>query len=383
MDVAAAFDPQQVFDLPDPYPLFAELRRTQPVAPLVVAGRTLHVVTTWDAATRVLHDQATFDAPALVGVVLGRPRKARAQVHFRTRALAAASLGGPALEALEPVVARLVDACLDPFLRERRADLIAGFARPLPIQVLAHVIGMPPADYPRLLAWAHDLLVAAKDPARGARAAQALGEHLAPLLAARRAEPRDDLVSRLIAGQVGGQGLSEAEVLAFLQTLLPAGADPPMQLLGSLMVALLQDRERFERVRADRTLVPWAVEETLRWETPITFVMRQATAAARVADLDVPLGARLCVVIGAANRDEAHYPDPDRFDMDRRPTDHLSFSFGRHYCMGSNLARLVVTRALAGLLDRAPRLRLDPDSPPPAITGFAFRAPERVPVLTD
>src|SRR5204863_309612 len=143
---------------------------------------------------------------------------------------------------------------------------------------------------------------------------------------------RDDVITKLVTGTVDGVGLTDDEVISFLRLLLPAGAETTSRLMGSMFFALLADREeRLERVRADRALAPWAVEETLRWETPVLFVARQATRPTEIAGVPIPEGKVVSAVIASGNRDEAHYPDPDRFDLDRRADDHLSFGFGRHF----------------------------------------------------
>src|SRR5690242_13471801 len=152
---------------------------------------------------------------------------------------------------------------------------------------------------------------------------------------------------------------------------MPAGAETTSRLMGSMLFALLTEPARLERVRADRTLVPWVIEETLRWETPVLFVARQATRATEVGGVPVPEGGIVSAVIASANRDETHYPDPDRFDLDRRADDHLSFGFGRHFCLGYHLAKTEARAALTAVLDRLPALRLDPVAAPPRITGLA------------
>ena len=151
--------------------------------------------------------------------------------------------------------------------------------------------------------------------------------------------------------------------------------------MGSMFFALLAEREsRFERVRADRSLVPWTIEETLRWETPVLFVARQTMRPTVIGGVDVPTGMVVSAVIASGNRDESHYADPDRFDLDRRADDHLSFGFGRHFCLGYHLAKMEARIALTAVLDRLPELRLDPDADPPRITGLAFRSPQTLPV---
>jgi cytochrome P450 len=151
--------------------------------------------------------------------------------------------------------------------------------------------------------------------------------------------------------------------------------------MGSMLYALLVEREtRWERVRADRTLVPWAIEETLRWETPVLFVARLATRDVEVHNAPIPAGRTVSVVVASANRDERHYANPDVFDLDRRADDHVSFAFGKHFCLGYHLAKLEAATALTALLDRFPNLRIDPDAPEPRITGLAFRSPPALPV---
>ena len=129
--------------------------------------------------------------------------------------------------------------------------------------------------------------------------------------------------------------------------------------------------------------MPWAIEETLRWETPVVFVARETTRAVEIAGISIPAGKIVSAIIGSANRDETHYAEPDRFDLDRRADDHLSFAFGRHFCLGYHLAKLEARLALTAFLDRLRNLRFDPGAPPPAITGLAFRSPQALPVRFD
>jgi cytochrome P450 len=384
MDAAQAFDPQLMFDFPDPYPLFAELRRTQPVARITVMNRVSWVLTRYDDVLAVLRDGETYSsrANAEVGKFMGRTIiEMDGREHARTRALVSVVFVPRALDALTPVVEGLAHDLVDGFCRHGRADLVTQLTTVFPVQVIAHVIGVPKADYAKFMHWSLDLIAFSKDPARGRAAAATLREYLLPIVHERRAVPRDDVITRLVTGTVDGVGLSDDEVISFLRLLLPAGAETTSRLMGSMLFALLADpAERWERVRAERTLVPWAIEETLRWETPVLFVARQALRPLTIAGVDIPADAILSVVVAAANRDPAHYPDPDRFDLDRRADDHLSFGFGRHFCLGYHLARLEARTVLTALLDRLPSLRIDPAADPPRITGLAFRSPQALPV---
>ena len=274
---------------------------------------------------------------------------------------------------------------LDEILRQlrggERGDLVTEFTERFPVQVMAHMVGIPRADYPQFQKWAIEIVGFARDYPRGYAAAAAVREYLLPIIAERRRHPTDDVISTLVTGTVDGQGLSDEDVVSFLRLLIPAGAETTFRLIGNMLFALLTERDRWERVRADRTLVPWVIEETLRWETSVLMVSRQTNREVEFRGVTIPADQTISVVVASANRDEEHYERPDVFDLDRRADDHLAFGFGRHHCLGYHLARLEARLALNAMLDRFPNLRLDPAAPPPTITGLAFRSPKSLPVL--
>jgi cytochrome P450 len=171
-------------------------------------------------------------------------------------------------------------------------------------------------------------------------------------------------------------------VLSFLRLLLPAGAETTYRLIGSVLFALLAHPDAMAAVQGDRSSLALAIEETLRWESPVQYVSRETTAPTELSGIALPEGAYLSIAIGSANRDERQFDEPDRFDLHRRNDDHLAFGFGPHFCAGSHLARLEATIALTALLDRLPRLRLEPEAQA-RIVGLAFRSPDRLPVRFD
>jgi cytochrome P450 len=206
-------------------------------------------------------------------------------------------------------------------------------------------------------------------------------EYLAGILAQRRREPREDLISELAQAELDGERLSDEEIFSFLRLLLPAGVETTFRSTGNLLYSLLSRPDQIEAVRADRSLVPQAIEEAVRYETPLLNITRIATRDTVLSGVDIPAGSTVMVMLAGANRDEARYPDPDRFDITRPARPHLSWGQGPHICLGMHLARIEMRLALNLLLDRLPNLRLDPDGDDPHIRGQVFRSPTSLPVL--
>ncbi|HMC79178.1 MAG TPA: cytochrome P450, partial [Acidimicrobiia bacterium] len=201
--------------------------------------------------------------------------------------------------------------------------------------------------------------------------------------AERRRRPSDDVITALAEAELEGQKLTDEDIFAFLRLLLPAGAETTYRSSSNLLTGLLTNPEQLEALRADRSLIPQAIEEGLRWEPPLTGIARTTTREVDICGVTVPEGVIINVNMGAANHDPARYPDPERFDIFRDPRPHMAFASGPHMCLGMHLARMETTVAVGSLLDRLPGLRLDPDAPPPEIRGLAFRAPKELRVVFD
>jgi cytochrome P450 len=212
-------------------------------------------------------------------------------------------------------------------------------------------------------------------------ASASLRDYFAGVMAERRATPGDDLISDLVRCEVEGTTLCDEEIYSFLRLLLPAGVETTYRATGNLLFALLRDRTQFAALSADRSLFPQAFEEALRWEPPVTVILRQATRDAVLAGVAVEAGADVALLLGAANRDEGRYGDPDRYDMFRQGRPHLGFGFGVHVCLGMHLARMESRVAVNTLFDRLGPFALDPDMPVPHIEGLAFRSPLSLPVI--
>ncbi len=372
--------------IPDPYSVYRRLRKESPV--LAMDSRLMgifHLVTRYDDVLAVMKNPVLFSSRANArgaGLVMGRTiLEMEGKEHLRHRNIVAPFFMGQALKGdLPNVIARLAHELIDRFPTTGHADLVPAFTFTFPLRVMAHIIGIPIDDYEQVHGWALDLVSVGDDPPRGFAAAQAIVDYLGPILAERKAAPRADLLSRLVQAEVDGHRLTDEEVVSFLRLLLPAGAETTYRLIGSILFALLTHPDVLAELQADRSLLDLVIEETLRWESPVQYISREATAATVLSGVEVPEGAMLSVVVGSANRDERHFPDPDRFDIRRQNDDHVAFGLGPHFCAGSHLARLEARIALTALLDRLPNLRLDPGQSC-RVVGLAFRSPDRLPVL--
>lgn len=284
-------------------------------------------------------------------------------------------------EFVDPVITGLIDR----FMGKGHADLMTEFAFPYPFEIIYRQLRLPAGEQQLF----HKLAVAQTqfmvDLPHGQEAGEKLGVYFTAMLAERRANPGTDLVSLLAMTEEGGEYLPDDVVISFLRQLINAAGDTTYRSTGNLLVALLHQRpDQLEMIKKNRTLIAKAIEETLRWEGPVSMSPRQTVCDTVLGGVKIPAGAVVQVLTGVANRDPAVYPDPDRFDM-MRPNlkRHWAFAAGPHICLGQHLARLEMTRALNFLLDRLPRLRLDPSQPPPVIRGYSMRVPKHVAVRFD
>jgi cytochrome P450 len=281
------------------------------------------------------------------------------------------------------IVAPTIDALIDRFIARGRADLVRELTLPFPIQVIAAMLGLPDADLPQFHRWAVELISITVDILRGVEASQKLRDYFAVILAARRLEPREDLISVLAHAELDGQRLTDEEIFAFLRLLLPAGAETTYRSSSSLLFGLLSHPEQLAAVRVDRSLIKRAIEEGLRWEAPLTGIARLTMRDTEVAGVSIPAGAVVGVCLGAANHDEARWARPEAFDIFREAKPHMAFAYGAHTCIGMHLARMETRVLLNAVLDRLPGLRLDPGGEDVHVTGLGFRAPRALPVLFD
>ena len=359
MDFAADFSQSL-----DPFPHYRAMRENAPVFHDEQSG-SWHVFR-YDDVQRVLSEHATFssrmggDAPSETGqlfaaslITTDPPR------HRQLRSLVSQAFTPKAVDALAPRISELADELLDRIASAGTADLIAGLAYPLPVIVIAELMGIPPADRDRFKQWS-DIIVSqtragAEDADHHAANMEMTGYFL-DLIEQRRRRPGNDLVSNLLAAEIDGQKLSVAELLGFCSLLLVAGNETTTNLIGNAVLCFAEAPGTIERLRAEPSLLPQAIEEVLRYRSPVQSMYRVAAADAVLADVQIPAGAPLVAWIGSANRDERHFVKPDEFDIGRGPSRHLAFGQGSHFCLGAPLARLEARIALEAVLSRLPGL---------------------------
>lgn len=401
-------DPFEVFNrhqgqgvVIDPYPEWAELRRKSPVHRLSIMemmGREgpampgmsseVYMPLTFDGVTEVLRDGQTFSSSGYartMGLVMGHTiLEMDEPEHSRYRGLIQRAFTRKSLQRWERELVR-------PLIRQRvsairaagQGDLIRELTFPFPVAVIAGMIGLPEEEHAAFHRLAVELIMIAYDPPLGMRASQSLKEMFGRLLEKRRAEPTDDLTSVLAHAELDDIRLDDEAIFAFLRLLAPAGAETTYRSSSNLLYGLLHDPEQLEALARDRRLIPQAIEEGLRWECPLTTIMRTTTRDVELEGVAIPSKCTVGVNMGAANRDPARWEEPDRFDILRPQRPHVAFALGPHTCMGMHLARMETRVLLEELLDALPGLRLGDDAEDAPITGLTFRSPGRLLVQFD
>jgi cytochrome P450 len=380
----------------DPYPEFARLRRDSPVTrqdAAFVGGPPSYVVYSHEAVTEVLHDGDTYSSAIItegMGQVWGpkiivgmdepehRYHRALVSMAFRQRTLSRWE---------ESLVGRVVDELIDGFVDRGRVDLVSEFSFAFPAKVISGVLGLPEEDYQQFQHWAVGIISIGRDWEQALQCSNELRDYLTEIVEARRLQPQRDLITDLVTAELDGEKLDDDEIYSFLRMLLPTGIETTYRSSGNLLYLLLTHPEQLDAVRKDRTLIPQAIEEGLRYESPVLLTTRVTTRDTVLANVEIPSGSSVTPMLASANRDPHVYSEPEVFDIFREPTRHLSFGLGPHLCLGLNLARMETRVALNALLDRLPELRLAQDEAREVdahIHGdLLFRSPNHLPVIWD
>ncbi len=286
--------------------------------------------------------------------------------HDRIRALVSRHFTPRSVERWRKAAEGEVERLLDQAVSRGKLDLVKDLAYPLPIAVICEMLGIPRSDVPRFFQWAHDFArrgdVAALTPdviRRGEEAALGFRDYFLELARERRKQPKDDLLTLIARAEDARGPLSDDELAATCVILLQAGHETTADLISLAIRGLLLAPQELTRLRANPGLVVGAVEELLRWDTSVQISQRRSHEPLEIGGVEIAAGETFVLLNGAANRDPAHYPDPDRIDVTRDPKDHLAFGLGRHRCLGAALARVEIQAALAAILRRFPVLAFD------------------------
>ncbi|MEA2589990.1 MAG: hypothetical protein QOH66_2917 [Actinomycetota bacterium] len=383
-------------DVRDPYPELAQRLAETPIqrgdfmpdVPRDPDGPETFTVYSCDLVNQVLRDNHHFSSQVyadMMGIVMGHSiLEMDEPEHKIHRALASQAFRHKALARWEDdLVGSVCDDLIDRFAESGSTDLVRNFTFPFPVQVIARILGLPRADYPKFQRWSIELISVGWDWDRGMAASRGLRDYFKQIVDERRRDPQDDLISDLCGAEIDGQMLTDEEIFAFLRLLLPAGAETTYRSSSNLLFCLLTNPDQLKAVLDDRSLLPQAIEEGIRFEPPLLFIVRQAISDIELGGMSVPAGSYISVGLGAANRDPSKYKEPNRFNLLRDAKQHISFGSGPHMCLGMHLARMETRVALNRLFDRLPNLRLDPAAEDPHVHGLMFRSPRELPVLFD
>ena len=386
--------------LANPYPLYHRLRNEDPVHwdPFLHAW----VVTRYADVIHVLHHFSANRTPSpellsTIGLAALNPI-AEVMVrqmlfldppnHTRLRALASAAFTVRRVEGLSSHVQAIMDDLLDAVLSNGRMDLIADFAGPAPAIVTAEMLGVPVADHKQLKEWSADFAEMLgnfqHNPdriPRILRSVEDMSSYFRSAMREQRLHPRDGLISEMMAADVDGAKMNEDEIIANLIVTMVGGQETTTNLIGNGVLTLLRNPAAMERLRQDSSLIPSAVEELLRYESPSQHTARLAPEDVEIGGKHIRKRQAVIAVMGAANRDPERFPEPDRLDIDRKDNRHVAFGWAAHFCFGAHLARLEGQIALATILRRLPNLALDTAMPLTWRHNLGLRGLTALPVL--
>ncbi|MDE0142949.1 MAG: cytochrome P450 [Caldilineaceae bacterium] len=367
LESGVVFDLTSKDVLANPYPTYQRLRERDPVHRMRLINAW--VLTRYEDVQAVLQDHHRFSNQE-AGAGDREYTKDRSMLdldppdHTRLRSLVSKAFTPRSVAALGPRIEKIVEGLLDDVNGEDRFDLIDSFAFPLPIIVIAEMLGVPAEDLDRFKDWSNDIVLSLEpiltreQRERFRRSEQELYEYFEGIIALRRQDPQDDLVSALLAAEEEGDRLSHGELLATLLLLLVAGNETTRNLIGNGMLALLRNPGELQRLQGEPELIETAIDELLRYDSPVQLDGRTALEDVELGGKIIGTGQQVVSVVGAANRDPAAFSDPDRLDIGREEKSHISFGRGIHYCLGASLAKLEGRIAFEGLLERFSSMRL-------------------------
>jgi cytochrome P450 len=370
-----------------PYPIYDQLRSASPVFH-VPPPFDAWLIFDYEGVWRALNDHDAFSSkvpsPPNWFIFFDPPR------HTKQRGLIARAFTPRVVTNLEPFIRRLSRELLDAVVEGGAIDLVADYAAPLPMTVIAELLGMSGVDLPRFQRWSDGILKISYTRSGVDTAAAALQEfravtaemdaYLTDLIARRRAEPKDDLITRLVDAEVDGERLTPPEILGFFQLLVVGGQETTVNLISNAMLCFLEHPDQLARLQAAPDLLPAAIEEVLRYRSPLQWAMRTPRRDVELHGQVIPAGKLVLPMMGSANRDPKQFRDPNRFDVARDPNPHIAFGHGIHACLGAPLARLEARIALADLLERLTHIRRASAEPWPPRQVLNVHGPASLPI---
>lgn len=378
----------------DPYPYFAQKRNDAGVfhgtvvdyskTPESLRPKNSFAAMSFDAVNKAFRDGQAFSSTyydKTISLFMGPTILAmEGKKHRDHRNLVSAAFKSKALTRWEPAIVRpICNALIDEFIDAGEADLVRDFTFEFPTRVIAELLGLPRDDLPTFRRRAVQLINYTVKYERAFEASAALKDYFLEQIQQRKAEPTEDIIGDLVSAEIDGEKLSDEAIYSFLRLLLPAGLETTYRSSGNLLFLLLTHPEQFDAVQADHELIAPAIEEGLRFETPLTTVQRFTTEDTELEGVEIPARSAVDLCIGSANRDEQRWERSEEFDIFRKHMPHISFAAGEHTCLGLHLARMETRVALECLLSRVTNFRLLSDDDP-HIFGQPFRSPTALPV---
>ena len=378
----------------DPYGYFAHMRKAAPVwrgtlmesdlMPEELKSPENWTLFDFESVFTAFREDQVFASDlynATIGLVFGPTILGmHGKQHHDHRSLVAKAFRQTALAQWEPeVIDPICDQLVDEFKNDGQADLVKAVTFEFPTRVTAALLGLPQEDLEMFRRLSLDLISITEDIEAGLNASIELGTYFQEQVDQRRSKMTDDVIGDLVAAEIDGEKLTDEAIISFLRLLLPAGLETTYRSSGNLLYLLLTHPDQLNAVRQDRDLIPAAIEEGIRYETPLVLVARNTTRDVEMHGMTIPEGAQITLCMGSANRDEKRWTDPDKFDIHRTRRAHISFAGGIHSCLGMHLARVETKAMLNSLFDRVTDLQLVP-SDDSEIVGMPFRSPGSLPV---
>jgi cytochrome P450 len=393
--VTTSTDPQSAPDLAsDPYAYFNYMRNTTPVwrgtlmesdlLPEELKNPENWTLFDFESVFTAFREDTVFASEMYnqtIGLVFGPTILGMAgKQHHDHRSLVSKAFKQSALAAWEPeVIGPICDQLVDEFKDDGEVDLVKAVTFEFPTRVTAALLGLPQEDLEMFRRLSLDLISISEDIEAGLNASVELGTYFQAQVDERRRTITKDVIGDLVGAEIDGEKLTDEAIISFLRLLLPAGLETTYRSSGNLLQLLLTHPDQLEAVQQDRDLIPAAIEEGIRFETPLVLVTRNTTRDVEMHGLTIPEGAQVNLCMGAANRDDKRWENPDVFDIHRPRRAHISFAGGIHSCLGMHLARVETKAMLTSLFDRVTDLKLLEDDDT-SITGMPFRSPKHLPV---